>query len=170
MTEEQQKGMEVWMKYMTPGDMHKMLASADGDWSEELTFWMEPGGPPTKAKAECTNKMILGGRFQESMHTGDMMGMPFEGRGTCGYDNIKKVFQSTWVDNMTTGVMYLEGPYDAKTQTITLTGKAVDGMSGKIESVREVMKFIDENNQTMEMYMTKNGKEFKTMEIKFTKK
>ena len=44
-------------------------------------------------------------------------------------------------------------------------------MTGKEMKVREVMKFIDENNQLMEMYMTPAaGKEFQTMEIKFTRK
>ena len=66
--------------------------------------------------------------------------------------------------------MYTEGPYDAKSNSITLTGTMVDPMSGKAEKVKEVMKFIDDNNQMMYMYILKNGKEVKTMEIKFTRK
>jgi len=163
------KEMAAWMAYMTPGAMHKMLASSDGEWKEELTFWMEPGGTPTKAEAMCTNTMVMGGRYQESIHKGDMMGQPFEGKGTCAYDNARKVFQSTWIDNMGTGIMIMEGKYDEKTKTLNLSGTMVDAMTGKTEKVREVIKFIDERTQIMEMYMTKNGKEFKNMEIKFTK-
>jgi hypothetical protein len=99
-----------------------------------------------------------------------MMGMPFEGRSTVGYDNARKVFQSTWVDNMGTGIMYLEGKYNDKDNLISFTGKAVDPGTGKEEKVREVFKFIDENTRMMEMYMTKDGKEFKNMEIKITRK
>jgi hypothetical protein len=161
---------QAWMAYMTPGSVHKMLAAADGEWHEVLTFWMAPGDPPTKAEADCVNKMILGGRYQESVNTGNMMGMPFEGRSLVGYDNVRKIMQSTWVDNMGTGIMTLEGKFDEKTNTATLTGKGVDAATGKVENVRQVMKFIDEKNQKMEMYMTKNGKEFKNMEIIFTKK
>ena len=170
MTAKEEKEQKAWMAYMTPGEMHKMLANSSGSWHENLTFWMAPGAEPTQAESECTNKMILGDRYQESVHTGMMMGMPFEGRGKIGYDNAKKSFQSTWVDNMGTGVMYLEGKYKEGSKTITLKGTAVDAMTGKTENVRQTLKFIDDKTQLMEMYMTKDGKEFKNMEIKLTKK
>lgn len=170
MSAKDQKEQKAWMSYMTPGEMHKMLANANGDWHENLTFWMSPGASPTQAESECTNKMILGDRYQESVHTGMMMGMPFEGRSVVGYDNAKKMFQSTWVDNMGSGIMFLEGKYNEQTKTINLKGTEVDAMTGKTESVRETMKFIDDKTQMMEMYMTKDGKEYKNMEIKFTKK
>jgi hypothetical protein len=35
--------------------------------------------------------------------------MPFEGISTLGYDNAKKTFFSTWIDNMGTGMMVMEG-------------------------------------------------------------
>lgn len=56
--------------------------------------------------------MILGGRYQQSMHTGSFNGMPFEGISLVGYDNTKKVFMSSWADNMGTGSMYMEGTWD----------------------------------------------------------
>lgn len=161
---------KAWMDYMTPGPMHQMLASQAGEWHEDLTFWMAPGGPATKAEAEASNSMILGGRYQVSVHKGMMMGMPFEGRSTVGYDNAKKVFQSTWVDNMGSGIMFMEGKYDEATKTLTTKGKGIDPGTGKEENVREVIKFIDDKTHQMEMYMTKDGKEFKNMEIRFTKK
>jgi Protein of unknown function (DUF1579) len=164
------KEEKAWMDYMTPGPMQQMLAKSNGDWSEELTFWMTPGAEPTKAVAKCFNSMILGDRYQVSTSTGDMMGMPFEGRSTVAYDNVKKLFQSTWIDNMGTGIVFMEGPYDAATKTVTLKGKMVDPMSGKIENARQTMKFVDDNNQIMEMYVTKDGKEFKNMVIKFTRR
>ena len=163
--------MAVWMKYMTPGDMHKLLASQNGDWNVDLTFWTKADVPPTKSKATCKNTMIFGDRYQESIHTGEIMGMPFEGKSLCGYDNAKKTFQSTWIDNMGSGIMYLEGKYDLKSKTINFSGYTVDPATGKSVGVREVFKFIDEKNQLLQMYMTTDdGGEFKNMEIKFTKK
>ena len=163
------KEMEAWTAYMTPGAMHKMLASASGDWRQEVTMWMDPAAPPTKSEAHCSTRMIMGDRFQESVTEGNMMGMPFNGRSIVGYDNAKKIFQSTWIDNMGTGIMYTEGPYDPKTNSITLTGTSVDPVTGKSEKVKEIMKFIDDNTQMMEMYKLVGGKEIKVMEIKFTR-
>ncbi len=162
--------MKAWQNYMTPGEVHKMIAQYDGEWNEEITMWMDPSAPPTKTTATSKNEMILGGRYQLSKITGNMMGMPFEGMSLIGYDNAKKTITSSWIDNFGTGIMTLEGTWDEPTKTITLKGKTVDPMTGKDVWVRQVMKFIDNDTQVMEMYDNKNGTETKTMELKSTRK
>ena len=37
--------MKTWMDYMTPGEIHKMIASWDGTWTGEVSLWMAPGAP-----------------------------------------------------------------------------------------------------------------------------
>lgn len=165
-----QEEMKKWMEYMTPSEVHKMMGSWDGEWKEEITFWMDPNAPEQKMEASCVNKMILGGRYQQSTHTGDFGGMPFEGIGTLAWDNTKKIFVNTWVDNMGTGIMYLEGTWDAAAKTINLSGSMTDAMSGKSVKVREVVKIIDDKTQEMTQYTEKDGKEFKNMHIKMTRK
>jgi hypothetical protein len=156
---------------MTPSEMHKMLASCDGEWVSEITMCMAPDAPPSNNTSVCTNKMILGGRYQQSEHKGSFDGMPFEGMSTTGYDNAKKKFISTWIDNMGSGMMYMEGTYDAASKTMSSSGKQVDPVSGKDMDVRETLTFIDNDHQTMEMFMTPvGGKEYKNMEIKYTRK
>jgi|SRR6218665_215477 len=165
--------MKNWMEYATPGEVHKMLASWNGNWDGEVTIWETPDAPPQKSTTKSVNKMIFGGRYQVSNHSGNMMGMPFEGQSTVGYDNGKKQFVSSWIDNMGTGIMYLSGPWDAASKSITLTGKMVDPSAGNGHEVtmKEVLKVIDDNTQIMEMYgPDKNGKEFKVMEIKSVRK
>ncbi len=163
--------MKAWMENMTPGDFHKEMAKWDGDWNEEITMWMAPGAPPTKYKASCTNKMIMGGRFQSSAHKGDFGGMPFEGLSTVGYDNAKKKFVATWIDNMGTGILYMEGDWDEKSKSLEMKGEQIDPSNGKLLKVREVFKVVDDNTQKMEMYMTNEGSpEHKSMEIVYTRK
>ena len=158
--------MKSWQTYMTPGEVHKMLSESNGVWSEEVTMWMDPTAPPTKSKAKVTNRMIFGGRYQESKHVGTMDGKPFEGLSILGYDNAKKIFQNTWIDNMGTGIMYVEGTWDEAAKTIHFTGKCVDPMSGKDMMIRQEFILVDDNNQKMEMYMTMAGQaEMKSMEI-----
>jgi len=164
--------MKNWQAYMTPGDMHKMMASWNGNWSSDITMWEQAGAQPQKSTGKTVNKMIMGGRYQQSSHTGNMMGMPFEGQSTLGYDNNTKQFISTWVDNMGTGIMVLKGNWDPASKSMTLTGKMIDPISGtnRETEIREVFKVVDDNTQTMEMYCPgMDGKEFKTMEIKYTK-
>ena len=164
---EQEASQKAWQEYMRPGPMHEMLAKSNGDWQAEVKMWMTPGADPQVSTSHCTNTMILGGRYQQSMHRGDMMGMPFEGMSIVGYDNALKMYISTWVDNMGTGIMYMKGTYDEKNQLLTSTGKMVDAISGKEINVRQTVKFVDDNTQVMEMYDMRGPKEFKTMEITF---
>lgn len=160
-----------WQAYMTPGDIHKMMAKWDGTWNSDITMWMQPGAPEQKSKGTVVNKMIFNGLYEESNHTGNMMGMPFNGKSTMGYDVHKKEFVSTWIDNMGSGIMVLRGPWDEATKTMTLKGKTTDpGTTAEME-VRETFKIIDDNTQQMEMFMLMpDGKEFKSMNIVFTRK
>jgi uncharacterized protein DUF1579 len=166
----QEEQMKAWQEYMTPSDMHKMLAKDEGEWKADITMWMDPKAPPTKSTGSNSVKMIMGGRYQESRFKGDFMGMPMEGVGTVAYDNGRKVFISTWYDNMGTGLMYMEGKYDPATKSILFEGDGYDPTTGKNCKMREVYKYIDDKTQVMEMYNTPaGGTEVKSMEIKFTK-
>lgn len=163
--------MKNWQEYMTPGDMHKMLAKFDGQWNGDVTMWMYPGAAEQKSKSTAENKMIMNGLYQESNHSGDMMGMPFMGKSIVGYDNHLKEFISTWIDNMGSGIMVMKGPWDDATKTITMKGKMIDAGTKAETDVKETFKIIDDNTQEMEMFvMTPDGKEFKTMNIKYTRK
>ncbi len=164
--------MKAMMAYATPGDIHKMMARSAGTWTAALTMWMAPNTPPVTSTGESKNEMILGGRYLKATNTSNFMGMPFEGISITGYDNAKKIFINSWIDNMGTGMMTLTGAWDASTNSINFTGTMVDPSSGKDMPVREVLKFVDDNHQTMEMYavMAPGAPEAKTMEIKFTRK
>ena len=166
--------MKNWMAYMTPGEVHGMLAKSNGTWTGTSTMWMASGAPPMTSNVTAVNKMVLGGRYQTSAIKGDMMGQPFEGMSTLAYDNFRKVFISTWVDNMGTGLMKMEGAWNDATKSITFTGKMVDPSRGTGEECdfKEVFTIVDDNNQKMEMYGPdpQTGKEFKTMELKMTRK
>ncbi|MBL7738334.1 MAG: DUF1579 domain-containing protein [Chitinophagaceae bacterium] len=165
--------MKNMMEYGTPGPMHEMLASWSGTWNGESTIWEYEGATPQKSTGTAVSNMIMGGKYQSSTHSGNMMGMPFEGMSIMGYDNAAKQFTSTWVDNWSTGIMAMAGQWDAASKTLTMTGKMPDiNRPGKECSYKEVFKVIDDNNQVMEMYGPdpKTGKEFKMMEMKMTRK
>ncbi|RXK87433.1 DUF1579 domain-containing protein [Filimonas effusa] len=164
--------MKAWQEYATPGASHEALAKSNGSWNGEVTMWHSADGAPMSSKATITNKMILGGRYQQSNFSGNFMGMPFEGMSIVGYDNYLKKFISTWVDNMGTGIMKMEGPWDESSKSMTLTGSSINPANGKECKMREVYKIVDAKTEIMEMYGpdSKTGKEYKMMEIKFTRK
>lgn len=164
--------MKAFQDYATPGDMHKLMASFTGTWDGDVTMWMADGAPPSKSKSTATNKMIYNGLYQESKHKGDFGGMPFEGTSIWGYDNAKKKFFSTWIDNMGSGIMLVEGDYDPASKTFTFAGSYTNPINGKDCNIRETFQIIDDNTQVMKMYGPDlvTNKEYQTMEIKMTRR
>ena len=162
--------VEAYAKLATPGEPHKQLASLAGSWTTKTKEWMEPGKPPTESAGSAEMKTLLDGRFLQQEFTGDMMGHPYSGIGTTGYDNLRKRYVSTWIDSMGTGVFVMEGTASPDGKTITLKGQHAELGGGQM-SHRAVWKIVDANSQTFDMYGThKGGKEMKMMEITYTRK
>jgi hypothetical protein len=161
--------MEAWMKAAAPGEEHKTLAQLAGKWKYVSKMWEAPTATPHESTGINTNKMILGGRYLEQEMNGKTMGMKFQGKGTLGYDNVRKVFESTWIDNMGTGLTKAEGTWDPTTKTITDKGTMADPTSpGGTRPFRSVTKIADKNSYVFEMFTSgDDGKEFKMMEITY---
>lgn len=162
--------MKAWMDYATPGDMHKMLGKYNGHWTANTKMWMDPSQPPMESTADVTTDMFMGDRYQKSAFNGSMMGMPFQGESVTGYDNARKLFTHTWIDNMGTGIMYGEGTWNNATKSIEFKGMTTDPMAKGQIPFREVVKYTSDNSYIFEMYNTYNGKEYKSMEITYTRK
>lgn len=161
---------KAWGEFMTPGEMHAMMAKSNGAWNATVISRMTPDARADTSKATAVNKMVMGGRYQQSNFKGSFGGYPFEGVSTLAYDNAKKKWVSTWMDNMGTGLMVTEGTYDASTKTINFTGNSTDAM-GKECKMRETFTLVDDNTQKMEMFCTyPGGQEYKSMEIVYTRK
>lgn len=167
--EEMTPEMKAWTEYMTPGDVHKMMAAYTGEWKSEIKMWQYPGAEPTISIGSSVYEMILGGRYMQAHHKGDFNGMEMNGISIEGYDNHTKEVTSVWFDNFGTGTMIGKGKWDDKTKAINYKGKVVDPMSGELVGFREVMYYIDKDNQKLEMFMDTPEGEFQSMEIMFTR-
>jgi hypothetical protein len=162
--------MKKWFDYMTPGDMHEMMAKSVGEWTYISKYWMDPSAPPTVSEGKSVNEMILGGRYLKSMSYSEVMGMPMEGMNILAYDKGTNEFFSFWIDNLGTGMTTARGKYDQKTKVCKMKGTMVDPMSGSEIEYIQTMQFIDDDNQLFEMYMIQDGKEIKNMELVFKRK
>jgi len=161
--------MESWQAYASPSDNHKVLDPLVGTWSHVVKWWMMPDSQPETSKGTSETKWVMGDRYLQHMATGTSMGQPFEGMGLTGFDNGRQTYQTIWMDNMGTGMMIGEGTYDPNKKTLTDHGSFTDPMIGQ-RSYRGVVTFIDDDHHSYEMYGTdKNGKEFRMMEIMYTR-
>lgn len=166
----QDDNMQKWMAYMTPGKEHQTLAKLNGNWVYTSKMWMDPAAEPQTTQGTAICEMLLDGRYSQMKVSGNVMGMPFNGISLTAFDNGKKLWLTTWIDNMGTGIMYGEGKWDEATKSIIFTGKIYDPMAGKDTDYKETMKFIDDNTMGMEMFTVSGGKDIKNMEINYTRK
>lgn len=164
---DQAEMMKKWQDYMTPGPVHQQFAQMVGNWTAAVTNYM--GGQEMKSEGTATYEMILGGRYLKSSFKGNMMGMPMEGFGLDGFDNASKEYLSVWLDNFGTGILYLKGKMDEQTKNIVYVGTMMDPMTGKDATTKTIMKYIDKDHATMEMYMVENGKDVKNMQVEYTR-
>lgn len=158
--------MEAMMKAGTPGEPQKKLARMVGDWTFTNKLWMDPSQPPVESSGTMHADSLMGGRYVEHTWKGNMMGMPFEGRGTEAYDNVGKMYVNSWVDNMGTGIMHTTGTCDAAVKVCTYSGDMFDPMTVKKTTTKSVITWLDDNSFKNEMYAPgPDGKEAKMMEI-----
>jgi hypothetical protein len=171
LTPEQQAAMDAWMKVATPGEGHKALEPMIGSWTVQSTMWEKPGSPPEKGGGVAEDSWVLGGRFIKEEFQGEFGGMKFQGLGYTGYDNYKKKYIGSWMDTMGTMMMTSIGTVDASGKVFTATSTMDDIMAGKPMKVRMVTRVVDANKHVMEMFgPDPSGKEFKMMELVYTRK
>jgi len=177
-----QPGESEMMAMMTEmaklGENHKLLGHGVGTWAYTVKMWMNPSAAPSESSGSAVVKPIMDGRYLVSDHIGKMQ-MPgpdgkmtdleFKGMAIEGYDNAKKKFVSSWVDNMGTGIMNSEGTYDAANKTFNYHAE-YEPMPGMKTKIREVIKIIDNDHHTFEFFEDRGGTEVRIMEITYTRK
>ena len=96
---------------------------------------------------------------------------PCEGIGFLGYTNLRQEYQSVWFDNMMTGMMVGTGEFDAATKTLTDEGDFSCPVTGETHRwYRTAWTVVDPDHTTYESYSrTPEGREFKSMEIRYTR-
>lgn len=166
-----QEDMAVMMAAATPGPHHKKMMESVGTW-ETTSKWMQPGAPPETGTGAATIEGMMGGRFiMEVQASPMMMGVPWEGRGVFGYDNVAQKHVGAWFDTWGTGIMRVEGTCDGACKTVTFTGSYLDPLTKSNKSMKIVGKTIDADHSVTELYdVGPDGKAVQVGEIKYTRK
>jgi hypothetical protein len=166
-----QKMMEAMQAHATLGPEHAELKKMAGTWDVAVKMWPDAGMPAQEFSGKAEMKMILGDHYLQQEFSSTMMGQPFNGIAITGYDNSLKQYESIWIDSMGTSIMWAEGKASKDGKTITMKTEATDPVKKKIVKGREILRIESDTKHVMEMYgPSLSGKEFKVMEITYTKK
>ncbi len=158
--------MQNWMATTQPSLGHKVLEKFAGHWNTEMRIWMDQSQPPMVSEGHTTSSLMLGGRFVQTEFKGSMMGMPYHGFGVMGYDNNRKLFNSTWVSNMETGMHVSRGALSMDGSIMTLIGEMDEPMSGEMgKTYRQQYHFKADGSLVFEIAEILYGEPFKVMEL-----
>ena len=131
--------MQACITAGTPGAMHEFLARGAGKWQGKNSMWMYPGAQPMTSECTSTVTPVMDGRYVRVEIAGEMPGMgPFTGFGIYGFDNVSQKFVSSWIDNMSTGIMNGTGELSPDGKVLTWNFSYHCPIAKKQVTLREV--------------------------------
>jgi hypothetical protein len=148
--------MAQWQAAMTPSDGHARLMPMVGTWHATTTFRMAPDAPETVSEGSSVHRLVLGGRYLEQIYKGTSMGMPFEGMGFTGFDNVRRKYIGVWMDTFGTGLMHSISTGNPTDQRIDFTCEAIEP-SGDKRIFEAIVRINGHEKHSYEMW-TKGDK------------
>ena len=167
MTPEMQAEMEAWMKLAQPGAHHEHLAPFVGTWKGKVTMWMGPDQEPMVEEAVADVTWLMGGRFLQWKQTGNFGDMPFEGMAIEGFNNGEGRYESVWLDNFGTILVFFTGSCSDDGNHRKMTTKFADVVAGGIVDYRTEYQWIDSDHFTYSAFMNKGDGEFRNLRIEY---
>jgi hypothetical protein len=171
--EGEEPSMEDMMKMMqeasAPSDRIKTLEPLIGTFDVEAKFWMDPNAEPMTSTGKSDNQWLLDGRFVGQHYTGNFMGMDFEGFGALAFHKETEQYESVWMDNFGTGIMWQTGQPGSDPKSVTVEGEYTSAMG--VQKMRNVTKIISNDKHTMEFWEPtgENGEFVKTGVLTYTR-
>ncbi|HMS16117.1 MAG TPA: DUF1579 domain-containing protein [Planctomycetota bacterium] len=137
----------------TPGPEHAWLATRAGHWSIASKWRMAPDAPWVEWAAEEWAEVVAGGFWVVSKQLGTFNLIPFEGRSTNGYDQVRKIYVGSWVDNFGSSLTTFEGHRDPVSGDLITWSDMMDPGLGKTMRVKMVSRYVDADHTVFEMHM-----------------
>jgi len=151
-------------------DAHKLFHKDVGTWDATLKVFPGEGAEPMVSKGTEKNELLPGGMWLVSRFEGRVVGVPFTGVGTFGYDPVEKKYVGTWIDSMSPHLTVVKGDYDPATKTMTCTAEGRDFESGEVMTSKHISRYVDDDTRTFEIRAAKDGEERTMLEIQYKRR
>jgi hypothetical protein len=159
---------KVWEEFGKPTEEHEAFKFAVGKWKTVMKDFQQNAAEPNANEGTAEFRLLMDGRYLEQDFEGTFQGQTFEGKGIMAYDKAQKKYVSTWIDNMSTGIIFSEGRWLEDKGQFVEEGKMATPF-GEVES-RTVWQHVDDDKFTLTMYVIPpNQPEVKAMEITYTR-
>lgn len=167
MSAEAQAEMAAWMELAQPGEHHEHLEPYAGKWKTKMTMWMAPGAEPMHYESEVEVEWLMDGRFLKWQQKGDFQGSPYTGLAFEGYNNADQRYESAFMDNFGTLIVFYTGECSDDGKTRVMTGSFTNPMAGSVIEQRNVYSWTDDDHFKLESFMKMGDQDYKNMEMLF---
>ena len=152
-----------------PQKEHEWLKQLEGEWTSDVKASGPPGQPGFESKGTETVRSI-GGFWIVAENNGDMMGTPFTGILTLGYDTNKNKYIGSWIDSMTSYMWTYEGTVEGNKLTLSTEGPSQMNPAERVK-FREVLEVKDKDHKVFTSSMQReDGSWNQVMTINYTRK
>lgn len=149
----------------------KWLKQLVGEWDVQFKMYMQPDQPPAETTGTDSVR-ALGDHWIVAETKTTMMGAPFSGILSLGYDPQKKHFNGTWIDSMGGHLWVYKGTLNDAGDTLTLETEG-PSMQDLNETARykEVITIKGKGHRTFTSSIeTEDGQWMKILEAEYRRK
>jgi len=160
-------------EFPRPAKEHSVLRQFEGDWDARCRVigqGIEADREFLESSGREYAKLGYGGFWLTLDFTGEMHEKSFEGRGTLGWDPVKKKYLLTWFDSLNPRMLIAEGDADPTGKKITVVAGRTDPVTREPYQEKLVFETRDSNTRTLTFLMAGDDGERKAMEIVYTRR
>jgi len=131
-----------------PARDQEWLKQLVGEWDIQFKMYMQPDQPPAEAPGTASVR-TLGEHWIVAEIKTSMMGTPYTGIHSLGYNALKKQFHGTWIDSFGGLLWVYKGTLNEAGDALTLETEGPNALQGPDKTARykEVMQITGKDSR-----------------------